>query len=64
MTDNSPVCFYCKKDSDTVPLIPIRYRGEDRWICPQHLPILIHKPEALADVLPGAENLKGANHHD
>jgi hypothetical protein len=27
------------------------------WICPQHLPILIHKPVRLAEKLPGLENL-------
>jgi hypothetical protein len=67
MTDNphdTPVCLYCQQDSDAVPLILLRYRGEERWICPQHLPILIHDPAVLSGILPGAENLKGANHHD
>ncbi|MBN1668307.1 MAG: hypothetical protein JW862_14535 [Anaerolineales bacterium] len=30
---------------------------QDFYICPQHLPILIHKPAQLADKLPGAEKL-------
>ncbi len=67
MTDNQqdkPVCLYCQQDSDSVPLIALRYRGEERWICPQHLPILIHNPTMLSGILPGAEALKGADHHD
>jgi hypothetical protein len=34
------------------------------WICPQHLPLLIHNPQQLAGKLAGAENLKPADHHD
>lgn len=48
-----PRCLACERPSGEVPLIPVQYRGRDLWICPQHLPILIHKPEQLADRLPG-----------
>ena len=61
---SNAVCLVCQKDSDNVPLIQLAYRGETLWICPQHLPILIHKPEQLADILPGAENLERTDHHD
>lgn len=57
-------CLVCQTDSDTVPLIQLAYQGETLWICPQHLPILIHKPNQLAGILPGAEKLKQADHHD
>lgn len=57
-------CLVCKKDDSQVPLIQFTYRGEASWICPQHLPILIHKPDQLAGILPGAENLEEADHHD
>jgi hypothetical protein len=60
----SPVCLYCQQTSDAVPLIALLYRGEQRWICPQHLPILIHNPALLVGILPGAEDLKEADHHD
>lgn len=62
--DNQPICLYCKQDSQTVPLIQLRYQGEDMWICPQHLPILIHNPAMLIGILPGAENFEEAGHHD
>ncbi len=28
------------------------------WICPQHIPILIHDPSKLAGKLPGAEDMQ------
>jgi hypothetical protein len=57
MTDHLPVCLYCKQNSDEVPLLRLEYKGVDAWICPQHLPLLIHKPTQLVGILPGAEHL-------
>jgi hypothetical protein len=54
MSPTDEKCLYCERDADLVPLIALRFRGQALWICPQHLPILIHKPEQLADKLPGA----------
>ncbi len=61
---NQPACLVCNTTSDEVPLISLYYRGQDFWICPQHLPILIHKPSQLADQLPGAENFQSAAGHE
>ena len=57
MTDHLPECLQCERSSDEVPLLRLEYQGEETWICPQHLPILIHKPAQLAGRLPGAERL-------
>jgi hypothetical protein len=48
-----PKCIYCEKSSQQTPLISLRYQEQEYWICPEHLPILIHKPEQLAGKLPG-----------
>jgi hypothetical protein len=58
-------CVYCQRDSHEVPLVALRYQDSDAWICPQHLPILIHKPQLLVGKLPGAENLafEADEHH-
>lgn len=66
MSDQSQTarCLYCEQTSEVVPLIAVQYRGNELWICPQHLPILIHKPAQLGDKLPGSTNLKPADHHD
>ena len=55
-------CLVCEKDSQVVPLVEVQYQGSAFWICPQHLPILIHKPQELAGRLPGAEYLDEADH--
>ncbi len=57
-------CLSCKRGKDETPLIPLEYRDSSFWICPQHLPILIHDPSRLIGVLPGAEDLLPADHHD
>ena len=60
MQSETPCCLYCERNSDEVPLIRLLYRGHDYWICPQHFPILIHKPAQLAGKLPGIEKMAGA----
>lgn len=62
MTDPAPNCLVCNQDSDSVPLLTIQYRQQTLWICPQHLPILIHKPEQLAAQLPGFKPGPSAGH--
>lgn len=57
-------CLACDRGSDVVPLLTIQYQGGQHWICPQHLPVLIHDPTRLAGKLAGAENLRPADHHD
>jgi hypothetical protein len=63
MTDSAS-CLACGRGNDAVPLIALSYRGASHWICPQHLPVLIHDPARLVGRLPGAEDLEPADHHD
>ncbi len=63
MTESRPKCAYCERDSDQVPLLALHYQGTEAWICPQHLPVLIHDPARLAGKLPGAENLGPPEEH-
>ncbi len=58
-----PACLYCAQTSQEIPLIALRYGDQDLWICPQHLPILIHRPAMLADKLPGAEKWQQGDDH-
>jgi hypothetical protein len=60
---SQPICIYCGQDDSQVPLIPFTFRGKTYEICPQHLPILIHKPEQLTDKLPGLAAGQ-ADHHE
>ena len=58
------ICLACNRDSEATPLLALEYQGAQLWICPQHLPILIHDPNRLVGLLPGAENLQPADHDD
>jgi len=62
--DAQPACLACQRGTSETPLIPLEYRESKVWICPQHLPLLIHDPASLIGKLPGAENLRPADHHD
>jgi hypothetical protein len=57
-------CLACGTDSQRVPLIRLEYLEQAYWICPQHLPVLIHDPGRLVGSLPGAERLQPSEHHD
>jgi hypothetical protein len=57
-------CLACGRGTNETPLIHLEYQGAALWICPQHLPVLIHNPAELVGRLPGAEKLSPADHHD
>lgn len=63
MTDQTPTCIYCAQTEQSIPLLSFRFQSNTYWICPQHLPILIHQPARLAGKLPGAELLKPTEGH-
>jgi hypothetical protein len=56
-------CIVCDRNPQEVPLLTMQYQDNPFWICPQHLPVLIHKPEQLADKLPGLANLPPTEDH-
>lgn len=55
--NNEKVCLFCKNDEHKVPLVALDFKGANYWICPQHIPVLIHDPSQLEGMLPGAEDL-------
>ncbi len=57
-------CLVCGRGQDEIPLLKLSYRQRKLWICPQHLPVLIHDPGQLAELLPGAERFKPADSSD
>ena len=64
MTGQSTQCVACGRSQNEIPLISLSFQDKNFWICPQHLPILIHNPQLLIGKLPGAEGLSPAEHHD
>lgn len=57
-------CLNCARPETVIPLVGLRYAGQQAWICSQCLPVLIHHPHQLAGKLAGAENLPPAAHQD
>ena len=64
MTEQPKRCLACGRGPDQTPLVALDYLDSGFWICPQHLPMLIHDPSKLIGMLPGAEKLKPAEHQD
>ena len=60
MTKN---CLNCEVSENEKTLLVLTYKEEPLYICPQCLPLLIHKPDRLAEKLPGAETFGDAPHH-
>lgn len=58
METNEKVCVFCKRDQNQVPLVHLEFKDASYWICPQHIPVLIHDPSKLTGHLPGAEELQ------
>jgi hypothetical protein len=57
MKDKKPACVLCGKADTELPLIKLTYNSGDYFLCPEHMPMLIHQPTALVGKLPGAENM-------
>ena len=64
MNKERATCVACDRGDAEIPLLRLSYRGGEFHICPQHLPILIHDPARLVGLLPGAEGMSPAEHHD
>ncbi|RPJ19464.1 MAG: hypothetical protein EHM33_30245 [Chloroflexi bacterium] len=46
-------CLNCGTSEQDRPLISLKFQEKELSICPQCLPILIHKSDQLAGKLPG-----------
>lgn len=46
-------CLNCGISEQERPLLTLKFQGRDLYLCPQCMPIMIHKPYQLADKLPG-----------
>ena len=55
-------CLNCDRTDEQVPLLHLTFRDETKYICPQCLPVLIHKTHTLADKLPGVEIASPVDH--
>jgi hypothetical protein len=56
-------CLNCNRPETAIPLVSLRYAGNQAWICSQCLPLLIHQPQQLASKLSGAEKFEPFQPH-
>ncbi len=52
MSNTGKKCLVCQRDDKEVPLLKFEYRGNDIYVCSQHIPVLIHSPQKLQGLLP------------
>ena len=57
--DTNKNCLVCKKSSNETPVTKFYYQESNFYICPQHIPILIHNPQELVGLLDGADKMQG-----
>jgi hypothetical protein len=55
MNEQNKVCLNCGRTDEQIPLLHLTFKNETKYICPQCMPVLIHKIHTLADKLPGVE---------
>ncbi|MHC1781714.1 MAG: hypothetical protein AB9891_02940 [Anaerolineaceae bacterium] len=60
--EEKKACVFCGVGSNELPLLVMTYFEKDYYICPEHVPVLIHEPAKLTGKLPGAEKLTGHAH--
>lgn len=51
-------CLVCKKSSNEIPVTKFYYKESEFYICPQHMPTIIHKPEELVGLIDGADTFE------
>jgi len=57
---HTKTCIVCKKSSLETPVTKFYHKASEFYICSQHIPVLIHKPEELIGLLDGANEILGA----
>ena len=53
-------CLVCKASSREIPVTKFYYQESEFYICPQHMPVIIHNPDQLIGLLNGADKFEGA----
>ena len=53
-------CLLCKTSSSDIPVTKFYYQDSEFYICPQHMPVIIHNQKDLKGLLDGADNFEGA----
>lgn len=55
-------CLNCGSSEMDRPLLTLRFQGKEVHLCPECMPIMIHKPQQLIEKLPGMKPWGPPNH--
>jgi hypothetical protein len=55
-------CLNCGSSEMDRPLLTLRFQEKEVYICPECMPIMIHKPAQLVEKLPELKPWGPANH--
>lgn len=58
MSENKE-CIVCKKTAHEIPVTKFYHKESEFYICPQHMPVIIHNPQQLIGLLDGADEMEG-----
>jgi hypothetical protein len=61
---SNPACLSCGTSEQERPLLTLKFQGKEVYLCPQCMPIMIHKPHELVDKLPGFTAPTSSYPHD
>jgi hypothetical protein len=61
---STSACLNCGTSEKDRPLLTIKFQSRELHICPQCLPILIHKPYQLVEKLPGIKSYENPSERD
>jgi hypothetical protein len=57
-------CLNCGISEQEKPLLTLKFQDKAIYICPQCMPILIHKSHELVDKIPGFHSSDSPSNHD
>lgn len=61
-TQTTKTCVNCNRSEEKTPLLVLTFKGEEKFICAQCLPLLIHKTHLLVEKFPGIELPQNTEH--
>lgn len=61
---STSTCLNCGISEQERPLLTLQFQGKELHICPQCMPILIHKSYELVDKIPGFQPSDSPSNHD
>jgi hypothetical protein len=59
---SNATCLNCGSSEMDRPLLTLKFQEKDVYICPECMPIMIHKPQQLVEKLPEMKPWGPASH--